>query len=81
MTKEMTVGDLIDELQRYPRTLRVLVDSYETGFSDPIVTKDMVVPLAAPFEWEGKYASFREGGGAVGGFFNAVVIGRDKSGG
>lgn len=77
----MTVGEMIHHLRQYPLNARILVDAYETGFSDPEINTDMVVPLAAPFEWEGKYASFRHGGGAVAGFFNAVVIGRDKSGG
>lgn len=79
MTKPMTTDELIVLLRQYPG-MRVLVNGYENGYSDPEIKKEYVVPLAAPFEWQGDYASFKEGGGPVAGYFNAIIIGRNKKG-
>lgn len=75
---ELTVGQAIDLLAKYPRDIRIMVHGYEEGFEDPIITEEMVVPIKDPHAWEGPFYPFRAGGGTAMGYFNAVVFGRDK---
>lgn len=75
---ELTVGEAIDLLQKYPRELRILVDGYEAGFDDPEITEEMIVRLKTYNNWEGPYATYKEGGGHVAGYFIALVFGRNK---
>jgi hypothetical protein len=50
----MTIADLIRELQKYDPGMRVLVDGYEGGFDDPIVSTEYVL-LNQPEMYSGKH--------------------------
>lgn len=78
---QITVGELIEKLSTHPPDLLVLVDGYEDGYDDPIISEHMVVLLKHHEEWEGPYAAYKKGGGPVAAYSNAIVLGRNKSGG
>lgn len=75
---QLTVGQAIDLLQKYNRELLLLVDGYEGGFSDPVVKEELVVINPAHHSWEGGYVSFKELGGPVAGYMNALVLARES---
>lgn len=54
----MTVGQLVEQLQRFPPSLRVLVDGYENGYEDlepSFVGMVMVVLNYQEPGWEGPH--------------------------
>ncbi len=77
----LTIADAIEKLRQYPPDMIILVDGYEGGYDNPIITEEFVVLLKSHHDFEGPYASFEQEGGTVCGYMNALVFGRDKSGG
>ena len=61
----MTVGELIEKLRAYPEDMRVVVDGYEGGYSDPIVAIGGVVFNDSPSRnsewWYGQHGEGRLG--------------------
>lgn len=54
----MTVGELIELLGSFPRSLRVVVDGYEQGYDD--LTSDRVTKMTIDLDvgthsWQGKH--------------------------
>jgi len=59
----MTVQELIDELQNYPKDMMVVVDGYEGGLNDLTGLEPIKVNLNANTEWYyGTYSLCNEGG-------------------
>lgn len=54
----MTVAELIQQLQRHPRDLRVVVDGYENGYDDLSPEQLAVIDIAlntGKYWWEGRH--------------------------
>ena len=59
----MTVGELIELLGSFPRSLRVVVDGYEEGYDDIIpdrVVKVIVALDVGTHSWQGKHGDPRD---------------------
>jgi len=73
---QLTVGDALLLLSKYPKDLRIMVEGYEEGFDDPEIHQHFVVPVKENEEWNGKYMPYKMGGGPVNGVINALVLHR-----
>jgi hypothetical protein len=79
MAEQTTVGELLDRLSKLPRDMLVLVDGYENGYDHPEITMEMVIEVGKKRYYDGQFQNFKQEGGPVMGYVNAIVIGRDKN--
>ncbi len=59
----MTVAELIEQLQKFPQTLPVLVEGYETGWDGIHLLRTVCVePNLKKEDWDGEFSEAPENG-------------------